>query len=277
MAEGQLRRNPPTAGRQTSLVVAMILCLVFAGAVLVIGATRPSQLAPETTPASSIVDTPAPVLGLLADAYSCGGLTFKPDATASSIATPSASGASAALQGVLSRLPAVLPQAGWTPAGESAGQVVYVAPNTRTPAPFAFVDVTGTGTNWVAASYGDCEPAVPPAVVSSALAPIPWSVTGPVNATSTALKLEFPASLCNEEFVGTTIWYSQASVTVTFWGRTTQSAGGSQAPCSQASATAPYTLTLAEPLASRQLQMGPASVAVPAAGAPTLAPTSGKS
>ncbi|MGD0249102.1 MAG: hypothetical protein ABSB75_08630, partial [Candidatus Limnocylindrales bacterium] len=250
------------------------LCVV--GGVLLLGAWQEGQASPSPTPQPTPEVTEAPPLGLHTDGYSCGGVAYVPDASAG--AAPAGESASAAdggpwtaVQGIASRLPSILPASGWRPANSAAGRIVYVAPNDTTPAPYAFVEVTGAGSSWAVTGYGDCEPAVPPAVASSVLEPIPWKVAGAVDATGVTLKLSFQANLCNETFVGQTVWYGANGVTITLWARKGPADEG--APCATVVETASYTLTLAEPLGNRQLQTGPASAARPADGAPTLAPT----
>jgi hypothetical protein len=282
--------NSRKPGQPTSAfaVAVVVLVVVIASAVLAISAFQRGGASPTptaTAPADQTAEvTPTPPLGLTADAYSCGGTAFVPGSTstaapasaAASVAAPAGSASSAAgpgdpaiaMQAAVSRLPSILPVSGWAPAGGSAGHVVYVAANNKTPAPFSFVDLGIVGGKWVATAYGDCEPGIAPAVTGSQLSPIHWKVSA-VDTAAPTLKLLFQSNLCGQAFVGTTVWYSQSSVTVTLWARATN-LQGSVGECSSTVETAPFTITLAEPLGKRQLRTGPASLAKPADGAPVV-------
>jgi hypothetical protein len=273
-------------------VAIIVLSVLAIGAlsVLAIGALRGSGAA--ATPATHAPQTPEvtqpPAFGLKADSYSCGGTTVAlsslptvpPSGAISSepVASNAASATSAAsvsgpgdpavaLAQVVSLYPSILPAAGWAPEGGSALNVVYVASNSKTPAPFAFVDLAIVGGKWVANGYGDCEPVVAPGA-GSALSSIPWKVSGTVDKTATTLNLLFQSNLCGKAFVGTTVWYAQGNVTVTLWARATADSAGGTGSCSTTVETAHYTLALAEGIGSRQLRTGPASDAKPAEGAP---------
>jgi hypothetical protein len=247
-------------------VVVWLVALIVVGGALALGAWQGQQKASPPAEAWTPTPTAAPPLGLQTDTYSCGGLTYAPYAQASETLAAEASGPADALRAAVSRLPAILPAEGWVVAGEVDGAVFYVAPNDLTPAPYAFVEVAAGGSAWSAVAYGDCEPAVP----SATLWPITWRLTGPVDAGSSALNLAFQANLCNAVFVGTTVWYGQSSVTVTFWSR--QMGSDSAASCPASTAMAAFTQRLAEPLGNRQVRTGPASSARPADGAPVVSP-----
>jgi hypothetical protein len=208
--------------------------------------------------------TPAPVLGLEASTYSCGGVAITPPHAEASVAP---SGADAAFRGIEQRLPAILPDAGWFIAADSGGDVMYVAPNTKTPAPYAFVLVeTAQSGGWVAMSWGDCEPAIPPTVPSSNLRAVYWSFAQPATSTTTALQLQFQTNLCGDAFVGPTIWYSPTGVTITFWARHDPAAP--QPTCLSSMNMSPFTLTLAEPVGKRPILSGPAGAGRLVAAAP---------
>lgn len=262
--------------RSAPILAALLMGLLLVGSALAI------QLMPRDHPSSSpsandTTDanaTEPPVFGLDADAYSCGGVAFAPGVGPDESPTEDVSGSSAsastavggpvgALDEVTARLPDLLPDTGWNPIGGSGTNVTYVALNDRTPAPYSFVDVTLSGRTWTATSYGDCEPALPPAGQASALDPIKWDVVPPVPTSGLEIEAEFQANLCNETFVGSTIWYGPTNVTVTFWARVV-SATGTGASCTPDSAMAPYTLSLPEPLGAKQLRTGPTSDAKPA-------------
>jgi len=269
---------------------------IVAVGVLAASAFQGSRAASTPAPQTPAV-TPAPAIGLTADSYSCGGTavprssipTAPPSAASSSTsvasnaatttATPtaivSASGPgdpAVALAEFVSHHPSILPATGWAPEGGSAMGIVYVAANDKTPAPFAFVDLALVGGKWVARAYGDCEPVVAPGA-GSALSPIPWKVSGPLDKTATKLNLLFQSNLCGEAFVGTTVWYAQGSVTVTLWARSTADSAAGARSCSTTVETAHFTLVLAEGTGSRQLRTGPSSSAKPAEGAPAVVPS----
>jgi hypothetical protein len=277
-------------GQPTPAFAVVVLTVVIASAVLVITTFHANPAATPTPTAApqqvqpAVEVTAAPPLGLSADSYSCGGTAYVPGSTASVVpsgaATAAAAGASSSVSGpgdpaaalavFVGRLPSILPASGWAPAGGPAGHIVYVAASEKTPAPFAFVDLAIVGNQWVASAYGDCEPAVA-AVAASKLSPVYWKVAT-LDKASTTLNVLFQSNLCGEAFVGMTIWYSQTNVTVTLWARKLD-APDAAASCSATASiqTSPFTLTLAEPLGTRQLQAGPASAAKPADGAPTAA------
>jgi hypothetical protein len=277
-------------GQPTPAFAVVVLTVVIASAVLAISAfqgkgTSPSP-APQTTAETTPEITAGPPLGLTADAYSCGGTAFVPgsaNTVVPSVATstvPSAAGASTgasvagpgdpavALAAVTARLSSMLPDSGWAPAGGSGTGIVYVAANHKTPAPFSFVSLAIVSSKWVATAYGDCEPAVAPAVTGSKLSPLPWKVSGSVDPAAPTLKMLFQSNLCGQAFVGTTVWYSQSSVTVTMWARQATELEGGAGSCSTTVETAPFILSLGEPIGTRQLRTGPASAAKPADKAP---------
>jgi hypothetical protein len=264
--------------KPTPILAVLGFVIVIASAVLAIGTFRGSPApspVPDATSQPTVEVTPAPPLGLSADAYSCGGTPFIPGSTStpagaaptgtttaaasSSVAGPGEP--SAALQALVARLPSILPATGWSPAGNAPGHLVYVAANNKTPAPFSFVDLAIVGSKWVAAGYGDCEPA---AVAGSTLSPIPWTISA-VDPAAPTLQILFRSNLCGQAFVGMTVWYGQSNVTVTLWARQATELQGGAGVCSSAAVTAPFTVSLAEPLGARQLRSGPASAAKPAA------------
>ena len=285
---GSARR--PGRGTPAPMVLAGVVTL--AGAVLAAAAFWGSSVSPRPA-LQTLGVTPAPAIGLKADSYSCGWTTIAlssiptapPSAASSSApvasnATTTTAFASAsgpgdpavALAEVASRYPSILPATGWAPEGGSSLNMVYVAPNSKTPAPFAFVDLAIVGGKWVASAYGDCEPVVAPGA-GSALSPIQWKVSGTVDEAATTLSILFPSNLCGEAFVGTTVWYGQGSVTVTLWARATADSAGGAGSCSTTVETARFTVVLAGGIGGRQLRTGPASAAKPAEGAPTVVPS----
>lgn len=251
-----------------SLLAALVAGLVFVGGAVLIGTLPRSQSSASPTSGTSTSNdaTQAPVLGLDSATYSCGGIKITPPTAAASTAP---SGADPAFQTVEKRLPAILPASGWYIAASSGGDVMYVAPNTLTPAPYSFVLVeTASSGTWIAMSWGDCEPAVPPTVPNSDLRPVYWSIAQPPTSTTTALKLQFQTNLCGDAFVGPTVWYSPTGVTITFWAR--HDPTGPQPTCLSTVMLSPFTLTLAEPLGKRPILSGPPAAGRLVQAAPSL-------
>lgn len=242
------------------MLAALILGVVFVFGAVAIETMPQNQSSPSPTAGSTVgttaTDTPTqgPILGLQTGTYSCGGVAITPPRPAASTAP---SGADIAFRAIEKRLPAILPDSGWYVAASSGGDVIYVASNTKTPAPYAFVLVeSGPSNDWTAMSWGDCEPAIPPTVASTDLRPVYWSMAQAATSKTTALQLQFQSNLCGDTFVGQTVWYSPTGVTITFWARVDRT--GPQPTCLSTVLLSPFTLTLAEPLGKRPILSGPA-------------------
>jgi hypothetical protein len=255
--------------------IVLIFAIVIAGGVFALGALRsgasPSALSTGNAAATA---TPLPPLPtprpLVATTYMCGGAAYVPDAYP---ATTASAEARIKLEALTGRLGAILPAAGWHIWSSSADRLVFIAPNEKTSSPFAFVEMKKAGPDWLATSYGDCEPAAPQPSVPSELVVGQWYLPARPAIGSQVVQLEFRLDFCDELLVGPTIWYSSSSVTVTMWGRRTPSVEGAS-PCPEIAYQAvPYTLALAEPLGGRKLLVGPSTAAKPAGPEPTPART----
>jgi hypothetical protein len=237
-----------------SAVAALVLAAVIALGGLAFGTWRLSQGGPG-----------APALsGLQSSLYSCAGALFDPSANHGDTGAERGGDAqSNVLRATFDRLPGSLPAVGWLRLTPSEEDVLFVAAGSKTLAPYVFVDVRTAGTGSSAYAYGDCEPAVPPAVNDATFDFAAW-YTGPLSPSDQTIGIMLQSNYCDETYVGPTTWYAGSSVTATFWARraTPPTPQGSllQA-CPLYLQFRPATLTLAEPLGDRQLMMGPASAA----------------
>jgi hypothetical protein len=267
MSEPRQTRIPAEPRPKVGILAALILGLAFVGGAVLIGTLPHNQNSPSATAGNAATPPPTqgPILGLKTATYSCGGLAITPPLPTASAAP---SGVETVLRGIEQRLPAILPATGWILVASSGGEVLYVAANTRTPAPYAFVLVSSSssGGGWTATSYGDCEPATPPTAPHSDLRAVSWDIAQPPTLATTALKLKFQSNLCGDIFVGQTVWYDSFGVTITFWAR--HDPTGPQPSCLSATVMSPFTLTLAEPVGRRQILSGPASAGRVVAVAP---------
>ena len=235
-----------------SAIAALVLVVAIALGGLAFGAWRLSQAAP---------GAPAPS-GLQSSLYSCAGALFDPSADRGPTGAERGTDIpSEILRTTTSRLSSILPASGWVRMPIDDQDVLFVAASSKTLAPYVFVDVRTVGPMSSPYAYGDCEPAVPPAVQDAAFDFAAW-YTGPLAPTDQEIRIQLQSNYCFETYVGPTIWYSRSSIVATFWARrmpwpTPQ--GSILQGCPDDLEFQPATLNLAEPLGDRQLMMGPAS------------------
>lgn len=200
--------------------------------------------------------TPPPT-GLQTSLYSCAGALFDPGASHGETgAERGADIASEVLRATTSRLSSILPASGWVRLPIDDRDVLFVVAGTKTPAPYVFVDVRTDDPMTSPYAYGDCEPAVPPAVEDAIFDFAIWT-TGPLSATDQTIPIELQSNYCGETYVGPTIWYARSSVTATFWARRDEQSSALDCPANLQFESS--TLHLAEPLGDRGLMMGPAT------------------
>jgi hypothetical protein len=273
MAGGQQSPGPDLKVRQWPALevgVVLVFALVIAASAFMLGAWRSgdSGATASQSMAASSTPTDAPPLGLVAGTYMCGSTAFVADAHPATTIGSEGNVPHDALNTLTARLPGILPASGWQIWSGSADHYVFVAPNDKTQAKYAFVELRQAGTNWLAMSYGDCEPAAG----NSGFVVAQWYVTSPATAADSTVKVQFQLDFCRNTLVGTTIWYSTTNVTVTMWARPLDPA--QTAACASPSfAPAAYSISLGEPLGDRQLLVGPGTAAKPAKGTPTAGPT----
>ena len=138
----------------------------------------------------SAAPTPTPT-GLQTSLYSCAGALFDPAASHGETgAERGADIASEVLRATTSRLSSILPASGWVRLPIDARDVLFVAAGTKTLAPYVFVDLRTDDPMTSPYAYGDCEPAVPPAVEDATFDFAIWT-TGPLSVTDQTIPPDF--------------------------------------------------------------------------------------
>lgn len=239
------------ATRRLSGVIATVLVVVVAAAGFVAlrgPLASPTSPLPGTTPA----------------VYACGGASFTP-AGARGIDAATPTDPLTVLHGLISRHGSALPADGWQVAESSPTTTLFVA-QTDDFFGWKFVLAAAVAGRWSANAYGDCEPAVPPAIETAQFGFAQWVV---VNAQPdrSSVDVQVQSSFCWQTFLGPTVWYTQSTVVVTYWTRLLPEPSGQVCPLDLQ--FQPSTLTLIEPLGNRAILAGPASAQHPADVAPT--------
>ena len=230
---------------------------VAIAALVVVGAVGVSAWGVGHSPTPAAAATAA---GLSSAEYACAGIPFVPSQAGSGAALPD-DPPTRLLTTTAAHYSAIMPASGWILRSVSDRDDLFIAAGTGVRAPYVFVEVRSNESEWSLYAYGDCEPATPPQVQQASFDFGDWSPRnfGPADSV---IPIYLQSNYCNERLVGTTVWYTQSSVVVTFWARRELATTGSYAPpCFANLEMELATMSLVEPIGHRDLQTGPAYAA----------------